>query len=182
MALCPPSLCSDRPGAAHVIGRGFFGIVFAFAIHAADGMNGRKVENVKAHAGHVVQPLGAVLQSSVAAGLAGAGARKHLIPGAEAGLFAIDDDCQFPAVGGCPSAIGVPDHQGLQFGLDAIFTAAGMSVAASFCISSARVARKPLSFRLARAPRPRSVALRSGYRRRGPAPPSNFFPRSRLQD
>ena len=46
------------------------------------------------------------------------GARKHLIPGAEAGFFAINHHRQFPAVGGGAAAIGGLNHQSLQFGAD----------------------------------------------------------------
>ena len=105
---------ADRPGTANIFRQGFLGVVLSLAIHAADGVNRRKVENVEAHAGHVVQPLGAILQGSGAPGLRGAGTREHFVPGAEAGPLAIDDDRQFPAVGGGAAAVGVPDHQGFQ--------------------------------------------------------------------
>ena len=49
--------CADRPGAAHVIRQGRFIIVLSLPIHAADGMNGRKVDNVETHPGNVIQPI-----------------------------------------------------------------------------------------------------------------------------
>jgi len=61
----------DGPGAANVLGSSGFSVVLSLAISPANGVNGRQVENIKSHPGHVIQSLGAVLQSSLPAGLAG---------------------------------------------------------------------------------------------------------------
>ena len=113
--LVPAFRGSDRPGTAHVIGRGVFGIVLALAIHPADGMNRGKIDNVETHARRR-SPVAWMQSCRVPCrpGCGEAGTRKHFIPGAEAGLFAIDDDSQFPAVGGCPAAIRISDHQSFQ--------------------------------------------------------------------
>src|SRR5262249_1637749 len=85
-------LGADGPGAADVAGLGGDDVVLALAELAADGVDGRQVEDVEAQRGDVGQAGLDVLEGAVAARLRGAGAREQLVPGAVAGLLAIDDD------------------------------------------------------------------------------------------
>ena len=79
-------------------------------------MDRRQVQNVKAHFGQPRQPQRAVGERAMPAGLGGAGARKQLVPGAELGPRAIDDDRKRRIADAGRRAIGIAGHQRAQFG------------------------------------------------------------------
>src|SRR5262249_22969697 len=68
---------------------GHRGIVLPLTMRLPDGMNGREVEHVKAHARYIGEARCTVLEGAMLAWHRSAGAWKHLIPGAEAGLVAL---------------------------------------------------------------------------------------------
>src|SRR5215813_1954528 len=76
----------NGPGTAWIIEGGHGSIVLALAVHLANRMNGRQIEDVKTHARQVGQSCLAILEGPVLAWHRRAGAWNHLIPGAEAGL------------------------------------------------------------------------------------------------
>ena len=47
-------LCSDRPRATQIIGCRLFDIILSLAVHAANGVDGRKIKNIEAHFGDVI--------------------------------------------------------------------------------------------------------------------------------
>ena len=73
---------ADGPGRAHVLGFGHRLVILALAVGAADGVDGRQIENIEAHPGDVRQPRLTVFEGAVLSGNGGAGAGKHFIPGA----------------------------------------------------------------------------------------------------
>ena len=100
-------LGADGPGAADVVGLRGGVVVAALAKAAADGVNGRQVEHVEAHFGDVGQAGFAVPEGAMRARLRGAGTREHFVPGAEAGLGAIDGDGEFRLEAGCQAAVRI---------------------------------------------------------------------------
>ncbi len=106
---------ADRPRAADVVGLGHQRVVLAFALRRTDGMDGRKIQHVETHCGDRRQPGHDILERAMAAGHRCAGARKQLVPAAEAGLFAVGHQWQFDRMhqfdsrrsGGCASSASV---------------------------------------------------------------------------
>src|SRR5690606_15925385 len=81
----PAFLGPDGPGAADVRGPGALGVVAPLAVRAPDRVNRRQIDHVEAHLGRRLEASLAVAQPAVTFGVVGAGARKELVPGAEAG-------------------------------------------------------------------------------------------------
>src|SRR5262249_35516118 len=79
----------DGPRTAWIIGSGHGGIVLALAVDLANRMNGRKIEDIKTHTCQVGQTCLAILEGTMLAWQWCAGAWKHLVPDAEAGLVTI---------------------------------------------------------------------------------------------
>jgi hypothetical protein len=79
------------------------GVVGALAVHAADGVDGRQVDDVEAHVRDAVQRgrgggEGAVHRAARLVDAAG-GAREELVPGAEGGALAVHPDLERLALG-----------------------------------------------------------------------------------
>ena len=97
MASWPPSLAPMAQGEPGSCGTGNQGVVGALAVLHADGVDGRHVENVKAHGGDGIQPLGGGAEVSGGPGARGVvpdgpfGAGKELVPGAASGEVAFND-------------------------------------------------------------------------------------------
>ncbi len=91
---------ADGPGAAVIAFGGDDVVVGAFAEGVADGVDGRQVEDVEAHGGDLGQQGFDIAQGAVAAGVGRGGARKELVPGGEAGAFAVDPDAEVFVVAG----------------------------------------------------------------------------------
>src|SRR5690348_4676524 len=103
-------LGSDRPwtaGLAWLSGP----VVRALAVRAADGMDGREVEDVEALAGDVRDQLLDVPQRSDRA-------RKQLVPGAEACLGRLHKDVQLAREVGREAAVCVPAHERARVAVD----------------------------------------------------------------
>jgi hypothetical protein len=77
---------ANGPGTAWAIRSSHGGIVLALAVDLANGMNGRKIEDVKPHTRHIRETCLAILEGPVLARHRRTGAWKHLVPSAEAGL------------------------------------------------------------------------------------------------
>ena len=84
-------------------------------MRAADGVDGREVEDVETHSGDVGQPVLDIAKGAVLALLAGR-ARKHLVPGAVSGAHRLDQHLGLASVGDRRRAVGVPLHQLGQVG------------------------------------------------------------------
>jgi len=98
---------ADRPRTAFVAGSGGDGVVGAFAVGDADGVDGRHVDDVEAHGGDFRQAEGDVFEGAVLAGNCGGGAGKELVPTGEAGAFAIDPEWELDGVFGGEGEVGV---------------------------------------------------------------------------
>src|SRR6266851_261837 len=101
----------NGPGTAWIIGGGHGGIVLALAVHLANRMNGRKIENVKTHTRQVGQTCLASLEGTVLAWHRRAGAWKHLIPGAKAGLVTVHHHRELAWGGGGKTAVRIQGHE-----------------------------------------------------------------------
>ena len=103
IASCPPSAEPIAHGEPTSPGPGVHGVVAALAVHGADRVDRRQVDDVEAHRGDAVELLGRGDERAVhrAAGLVAAagGAREELVPGAEEGALAVDVDLLRPAAG-----------------------------------------------------------------------------------
>jgi hypothetical protein len=87
---------TDRPRRADVAGTGVDVVVAALAVHSADGVDRRQVDDVEAHRGDAVELLRggderAVDRAALLVDAAG-GAREELVPGAEQGPLPVDVD------------------------------------------------------------------------------------------
>ena len=91
---------ADGPGAARIAGPGGQRVVRALARGAADGMDGRQVDDVEAHAPDLGEPLDAVGEGAVAAGDPALGAREQLVPGREGGRRPVHHHLELPVVAG----------------------------------------------------------------------------------
>ena len=89
---------ADGPRAAGFLGLGHGVVVFPFPVGSSDGMNGRQVKDVEAHAGDLGQNPLAVAEGSVLAGGRAERSRKAFIPGAEEGLSHVHDQWQLPLI------------------------------------------------------------------------------------
>ncbi len=96
-------VAADRPRRPHVAGSGGGGVVAALAVYLADRVDRRQVHHVEPHLGDARQRLGGGGERAVhrvAVGVPAAGrARKHLVPGAEAGQRPIHPDPELLAPG-----------------------------------------------------------------------------------
>src|SRR5215471_6169109 len=102
---------SDGPGTAWIVGSGHGGIVLALAVDLANRMNGRKIEDIKTHVRQVGQTCLAILEGTMLAWQRRAGARKHLIPGAKAGLVTVHHHRELAWRGGRKTAVRIPRHK-----------------------------------------------------------------------
>ena len=91
---------ADRPGAAGVAGIGGRSVVGAFAEGGADGVDGRQVKDVEAHAGDLGEQRLDVGEGAVAGGIGRRRTREELVPTGEAGALAIDPEAELFGVGG----------------------------------------------------------------------------------
>src|SRR5689334_23156711 len=96
---------ANGPWAARIIGPRVGRVVGPLAMGDTNRMDGWQIEHVEAHGRHVRQARLAILECAVAAGLASAGARKHLVPRAPSGAFPLDLYTQGVQVGRCMAAI-----------------------------------------------------------------------------
>ncbi|CQR61674.1 Hypothetical Protein sle_22130 [Streptomyces leeuwenhoekii] len=82
---------ADGPGDADVVGGGGQGVVAAFAVGGADGVDRGEVDDVEAHGGDRRQAAGGGAEGAV--GLVGGslGAGEELVPGAVQGAFALHE-------------------------------------------------------------------------------------------
>src|SRR5205823_13523175 len=101
----------DRPGTAGALRAGLQSVVLAFAIGSTDGVDGRQVEDVEAHARDVGQARFQVLEGAVASGLRRARPGEALVPGRVARLQRIDLNDLAAVVDDRPLAIRVAAHQ-----------------------------------------------------------------------
>ena len=101
----------NGPGTARIIGGSHGGIVLALAVDLANGMNRRKIEDVKTHTRQVGQTCLAILEGPVLAWHRRAGAWKHLIPGAEASLVTVHHHRELAWGGGRKMAIRIHRHE-----------------------------------------------------------------------
>jgi hypothetical protein len=108
----PPRLGTNAPWTPRVIRAGNGSVVPTFAVRAADGMDGRQIQDIEPQGRHIRQTRLAVFKRAVTSRFRGTGAWKHLIPGAEAGAFAIDDHPQLLAIGRRQGAVGMRAHHG----------------------------------------------------------------------
>src|SRR5262249_33730783 len=102
---------ANGPGTAGIVEAGHRGIVLPLTMRLPDGMNGREVEHVKAHARYIGEARCTGLEGAMLAWHRSAGAWKHLIPGAEAGLVAIYHHRELAWVDRSKVAVGVGGHQ-----------------------------------------------------------------------
>src|SRR5262245_8750405 len=101
----------NGPGTAWVIGSGHGGIVLTLAMDLANRMNGREIEDVKTHMSQIGQTCFTILERTVLAWQHRAGARKHLVPGAEAGLGTVHHHCELTWRGRGRAAVRIQGHQ-----------------------------------------------------------------------
>src|SRR5215470_7364701 len=101
----------DGPGTAWIIGSGNGGIVLALAVDLANRMNGRKIEDIKTHTCQVGQTCLAILEGTMLAWHRRAGAWKHLIPGAEAGLVTVYHHRELAWGGSRKTAVRIQGHE-----------------------------------------------------------------------
>ncbi len=73
-------------------------VVGAFAELAADGVDGRQVDDVEAHGGDAREGLFSVGEGAVRAGFGGGGAGEEFVPGTEAGADRIDGEDELVGV------------------------------------------------------------------------------------
>src|SRR5262249_46327863 len=73
-------LGADRIGAARVLWLRNERVVTSFAVRCANGMDGRKVKNIKTKIAHIGQAIHNIFESSVAAEIARLRSREKLIP------------------------------------------------------------------------------------------------------
>jgi hypothetical protein len=78
-------------------------------------MDGRKVDDVEAEIGDVIEALLAIAECPVPAGLVRRGTGKQLVPRARARARRIDDDFQLQGIRRRETAIGMAPHQLQQF-------------------------------------------------------------------
>ncbi len=102
---------SNGPGTAWIIGGGHGGIVLALAVDLANRMNGREIEDVKTHTRQIGQTCLTILECPVLAWQRRAGARKHLVPGAEAGLVTVHHHRELTWGGSGKTAVRIQGHQ-----------------------------------------------------------------------
>src|SRR5215475_12804833 len=107
----PTGIRPNGPGTAWVIGGGYGGIVLALAVDLANRMDGREIEDVKTHMRQIGQTCFAILKRTVLAWQRRAGARKHLVPGAEAGLGTLYHHRELTWGGGSKTAVRIQGHQ-----------------------------------------------------------------------
>ena len=88
-------------------------VVGALAMGVADGMDGRQVQDVEAHAGDLRQQTLDVLERAMFAGGAGR-TREQLVPRAEPRLFGFHDHLELTRVGRRAAPIDVPAHEAAQ--------------------------------------------------------------------
>ena len=105
------------PRASYVVGLGGGGVVFAFAVGVANGVDRRHIENVEAHGGNFGDADGYVAQGAVLAGCA-SGAGEEFVPGGEAGALAVDPEREFGSVLGGEAEVGVFGYESDEFGGD----------------------------------------------------------------
>ncbi len=82
---------ADGPRTARVAGGGFRGIVLAFAVGFADGMDRGKVDDIEAHLLDARQPLRGLVERGVPLVVPG-GAREELVPRAGPGPLRVHED------------------------------------------------------------------------------------------
>src|ERR1700733_8827395 len=103
----PTVFGSDGPRATRVVRpRGGF-IVLALSKCVPDGMDGRKIQNVKPHSSNVGKPRLGIAQRSVAARCGCARPWEQFVPGRKASLFAVDYDGELLRIPRSESAIRV---------------------------------------------------------------------------
>ncbi len=83
---------ADGPGDADVVGGGGEGVVAAFAVGGADGVDGWEVDDVEAHGGDGGKASGGGAEGAVGVGGGAFGAGEELVPGAVEGAFAFDEE------------------------------------------------------------------------------------------
>ena len=105
-----PCLGADCPRASWIIRTDDEGIVFALAVGAADGMDRREIEHIKAHGRHIRKARLTVLEGAVPPGLRGARAREHLIPGTKTRPLWIHEHSKLPVIGDGKSSVRVLGH------------------------------------------------------------------------
>src|SRR5215467_14464749 len=101
----------DSPGTAWIIGSGDGSIVLALAVDLANRMNGRKIEDIKTHTCQVGQTCLAILKGTMLAWHRRAGAWKHLIPGAEAGLGTVYHHRELAWGGSRKTVVRIQGHE-----------------------------------------------------------------------
>src|SRR5437867_1636730 len=110
-----PFLRADCPWAAWIISTDDEGIVFALAVGAADGVDRREIEHVKAHGRHIRKARLTVLEGAVTSRLRSARAREHLVPGTKARTLWVYEHAELPVIGGGKPSVRVLGHQASQF-------------------------------------------------------------------
>src|SRR5438552_3202930 len=110
-----PCLRADCPRAFWIIRTDNEGIVFALAVGAADGVDRREIEHIKAHSRHIRKARLTVLEGAVTPGLRSARAREHLIPGTKARTLWIHEHSKLLVIGDGQSSVRVLGHQASQF-------------------------------------------------------------------
>src|SRR6185437_1935253 len=93
-------LRADGVRAAGIAGRSHEAVVAALALGAADGMDGREVDDIEAEGRDLGQASLALGEGGAAAGHGALGAREHLVPGTEtrARAFAAHGPISFGAL------------------------------------------------------------------------------------
>ena len=106
---------ADGPGAADVAGFSDQRVVAALALVAADGVDGREIQHVEAHLGHIGQARFHVGKGAVPAGLVARRPREQLVPAGKARPLTVHLQRQVGAGGG-QAAVGVAvGQQGQRF-------------------------------------------------------------------
>ena len=109
------------PGAAYVVGLGGDGVVFAFAVGGADGVDGRHVEDVEAHGGDLGDAGGYVAEGAVSGWAVGTGgAGEEFVPAGEAGALAVDPERELGGVFGGEGEVGIFCDEGDELGCDGV--------------------------------------------------------------
>ena len=98
--LVSAGLIADRIRTAGIVRTSHERVVWALALGVADGMNGRHVQHVEAHAGDVRDARLGLAERGAARWVGALRAREDLVPGREAGFEAIDDELQLTPVAG----------------------------------------------------------------------------------
>ena len=85
----PALFAADGIRTARVVGAGLQGIVRPLAMTAADGVDRRKIQHVKAHVVDHRQPINHVIKRSVPGGIVGHRTREQFVPAGKLGQRAL---------------------------------------------------------------------------------------------